>query len=149
MLWYGRSCHGCVSSIDSGCDVSLNLLVYSEHHMLLRLWSWQLCWVDSDRGDALFVESEHAWLSAGGQLPCGLLKQACFAWHVASLQTFVSASTQVVRVACSFGCGWPSVWHLWFLSLHVLVCVMNSSPTQKKKKKKQAAVQQAAVLFGG
>jgi len=28
---------------DSGCDVSLNLLVYGEHHMLLRLLSLQLC----------------------------------------------------------------------------------------------------------
>ena len=43
MLWYGRCFHGCVSSIDSGCDVRLNLLVYSEHHMLLWLLSLHLC----------------------------------------------------------------------------------------------------------
>ena len=33
-------------------------------------------------------------------------------------------------------CGRPSIRRLWFLSLHVHVCVMNSSPTQKGKKKK-------------
>lgn len=35
------------------------------------------------------------------------------------------ASFQVVTVACSFGCKCPSIWRLWFLSLHV--CVINSS----------------------
>ena len=100
----------------------------------LYLWYWQLCWVDSNKGDALFVWNRTG-LAVGWWTTA--LWAACFAWHVASLQTFVSASTQVMRVACSFGCGWPSGWHLWFLSLYVYKCVMNSSPTQKKKRKKK------------
>ena len=49
----------------------------------------------------------------------------------------LSVSIQTLGVACSFRCGRPSIGRLWFLSLHVHACVMNSSPTQKKKQGKR------------
>ena len=51
------------------------------------------------------------------------------------MQALVFANIQVVRVACSFYCGWPSQTLVVFF-FHCIF-VMNVSPTQKKKKKKK------------